>query len=84
MGGNQTGTVHTGYCGIGENGVQRRLSKLEGSAPVFFKIGVMAAVMMDVGTVPVVREAWMMREWGAERRRVSECVGGGKSAEMLR
>ena len=25
MGGNRTGTVHTGYCGIGENGVGRQL-----------------------------------------------------------
>lgn len=48
VGGNRTITVHTGYCGIGENGVvflrilekKGRLEigqKLEGSAPGFFQ-----------------------------------------------
>ena len=59
MDGNRTGTVHKGYCGIGENGVERqlffsrilemkgrldigrKLFKLDGSAPGFFRIGVM-------------------------------------------
>lgn len=36
--------------------IGRKLLKSEGSAPGFFKIGVMAAVLKDVGTVPVVRE----------------------------
>ena len=40
----------------------RKLLKLEGSAPGFFRIGVIAAVLNDVGKVPVGREEWMMAE----------------------
>ena len=70
-GGNRTGTDHTGYCGISENGagrqqlflrilemngrleIGRKLLKSEGSAPGFFSIGVIAAVLKVVGKVPV-------------------------------
>ena len=70
VGGNRTRTVHTGYCGIGENGVGKQFSsrilemkgrleiglKMEGLVPFLFKIGLMAAVLKDVGIVPVLRE----------------------------
>ena len=42
--------------------IGRRLLKLVGSAPGFFSIGVIAAVLKDAGTVPDVREKWMMAE----------------------
>ena len=63
VGGNRTGTVHTGYCGIGENGV-------------------MAAVLKDVGTVPVVREEWMMAVMRGTREGwqvLTSCVGRGSN-----
>ena len=47
--------------------IGRRLLKLEGSAPGFFTIGVMAAVLKGVGTVPVVREVWMIAEMRGTR-----------------
>lgn len=60
----------------------RKLLKSEGSAPIFFKIGVIAAVLKDVGTVPVVREEWMiaeMRGTREERQALTSCVGKGSS-----
>ena len=47
--------------------IGQRLLKLEGSAPGFFTIGVMAAVLKSVGTVPVVREVWMIAEMRGTR-----------------
>ncbi len=48
----------------------------------FFKIGVMAAVLKDVGTVPVVREEWMMAEMRGTRegrQALTSCMGRGSS-----
>ena len=62
--------------------IGRKLLKLEGSVPVFFRIGVMAAVLKDVGTVPVVREEWMMAEIRGTREGrevLTSCVGRGSS-----
>ena len=42
--------------------IGRRLLRLEGSVPGFFRIGVIAAVLKDEGTVPVEREEWMISE----------------------
>ena len=60
----------------------RKLLKLEGSAPGFFRIGVMAAVLKDVGTVPIVREEWkiaQMRGIREGREALTKCVGRGSS-----
>ena len=62
--------------------IGRKLLKLEGSAPGFFSIGVIAAVLKVVGKVPVVREEWMMAEMrGARegRQALASCVGRGSS-----
>ena len=62
--------------------IGRKLLKLEGSAPGFFKIGVMAAVLKDVGTVPVVRKEWMIAEMRGTRegrQALTSCVGRGSS-----
>ena len=62
--------------------IGRKLLKLEGSAPGFFRIGVIAAVLKVVGKVPVVREEWMMAEMrGARggRQALTRCVGRGSS-----
>ena len=62
--------------------IGRKLLKLEGSAPGFFRIGVMAAVLKDVGTVPVVREEWMIAEMRGireGREALTRCVGRGSS-----
>ena len=61
--------------------IGQKLLKLEGSAPGFFRIGVMAAVLKDVGTVPVVREEWMsakMRGIREGREDLNRCVGRGQ------
>ena len=62
--------------------IGRKLLKLEGSSPGFFRIGVMAAVLKDVGTVPAVREEWMiaqMRGIKKGREALTRCVGRGSS-----
>ena len=58
----------------------RKLLKLEWSAPDFFRIGVMAAFLKDLGTVTVVREEWMIaeiRETREGRQAITNCVCGG-------
>ena len=63
----------------------RKLLKLEGSAPGFFRIGVMAAALKDVGTVPVVREEWMMAEMRGTsegEQALTSCVGRGSSWQV--
>ena len=65
--------------------IGRKLLKLEGSAPAFFRIGVMAAVFNDVGTVPVVREEWMMAEMRGTRegrQALTSCVWRGCSWQV--
>jgi len=60
----------------------RKLLKLVGSAPGFFRIRVITAVLNDVGTVPVVREEWMMAEMRGARegwQDFTRTVGRGSS-----
>ena len=45
----------------------RNLLRLEGSAPGFFSIGVIAEVLKVVGKVSVVREEWVMAEMRGAR-----------------
>lgn len=54
------------------------LLKLFGSAPGFFNIGVIVAVLKGVGTIPVVSEEWrisLMRESREGRQYLTRTVG---------
>lgn len=62
--------------------IGRRLLKLLGSEPGFFSIGVTAAVLKSVGTIPVEREEWMMADMRGsreERQDLTRAVGRGSS-----
>ena len=62
--------------------IGRRLLRLVGSAPGFFSIGVIAAVLKDAGTVPDAREEWMMAEMRGireGRQALTRTVGRGSS-----
>lgn len=66
----------------GRSEIGRKLLRLEGSAPGFVSIGVIAAVLKDVGTVTVVREEWMMAEMRGTREgreALTRTVGRGSS-----
>ena len=60
----------------------RRLLKLLGSEPGFFRIGVTTAVLKSGGTIPVVSEEWIMavmRGSREERQDLTKVVGRGSS-----
>lgn len=62
--------------------IGRKFSKLLGSRPVFFNIGVMAAILREAGTVPVVSEEQMiadMRGSKEGRHALTKTVGMGSS-----
>lgn len=58
----------------------RRLLKLLGSNPGFFRIGVTEAVLSDNGTVPEVKDEWMilvMKGASEGRQDLTRAVGRG-------
>ena len=62
--------------------IGRRLLKLLGSEPGFFRIGVTAAVLKAGGTIPVDSEEWIMAEMRGsreERQDLTRIVGMGSS-----
>ena len=63
----------------------RRLLKLLGSEPGFFRMGLTAAVLKGVGTVPVDSEEWIMVEMKGSkegRQDLTRGVGRGSSWQV--
>ena len=66
--------------------IGRKLLRSVGSAPGFFRMGVIAADFKGAGTVPVVREEWMIAEMRGireGRQAITRSVGRGSSWQVV-